>query len=61
MKTHDCSRQGRQGRGGRFDIVPNVEMFWDPWEAGGSLTFRHLAQCRNERVDSPADVLGGMR
>ena len=26
MKTHDCSRQGRQGRGGRFDIVPNVEM-----------------------------------
>ena len=28
MKTHDCSRQGRQGRGGRFDNVPNVEMKW---------------------------------
>ena len=26
MKTHDCSRQGRQGCGGRFDIVQNVEM-----------------------------------
>jgi len=26
MKTHDCSRQGRQGRGGRFDIMQNVEM-----------------------------------
>ena len=51
MKTHDCSRQGRQGRqgrGGRFDIVPNVEMFLDPWKAGGSLTFRHYAECRNE-------------
>ena len=38
MKTHDCSRQGRQGRGGRggrFDIVPNVVMFWDPWKVGG--------------------------
>ena len=45
MKTHDCSRQGR---GGRFDIVPNVEMFWDPWKAGGSLTFRRCAKCRNE-------------
>ena len=59
MKTHDCSRQGRQGRGGRFDIVPNVEMFLDPWKVGGSLTFRQCAKCRNERVDSPADVLGG--
>ena len=48
MKTHDCSRQGRQGRGGRFDIVPNVEMFLDPWKVGGSLTFRHYAECRNE-------------
>ena len=28
MKTHDCSRQGRQGRGGRFDIMQNVEMKW---------------------------------
>jgi len=26
MNKHDYSRQGRQGRGGRFDIVPNVEM-----------------------------------
>ena len=58
MKTHDCSRQGRQGRGGRFDIVPNVEMFLDPWKVVGSLTFRQCAKCRNERVDSPADVLG---
>ena len=48
MKTHDCSRQGRQGCGGRFDIVPNVEMFLDPWKVGGSLTFRHYAECRNE-------------
>ena len=50
MKTHDCSRQGRQGRGGRFDIVPNVEMFLDPWKVGGSLAFRHYAECRNEGV-----------
>ena len=28
METHDCSRQGRQGRGGRFDIMQNVEMKW---------------------------------
>jgi len=26
MKTHDCSRQGRQGYGGLYDDVPNVEM-----------------------------------
>ena len=26
MKTHDCSRQGRQGCGGLYDDVPNVEM-----------------------------------
>ena len=45
MKTHDCSRQGR---GGRFDIVPNVDMFLDPWKAGESVTFRHYAECRNE-------------
>ena len=48
MKTHDCSRQGRQGRGGRFDNVPNVDMFLDPWKVGGSLTFRRCAKCRNE-------------
>ena len=48
MNNHDCSRQGRQGRGGRFDIMPNVEMFLDPWKVGGSLTFRHYAECRNE-------------
>ena len=47
MKTHDCSRQGRQGRGGRFDIVPNVEMFLDPWKAGESVTFRQCAKYRN--------------
>ena len=47
MKTHDCSRQGR---GGRFDIVPNVEMFLDPWKAGESVTFRHYAECRNEEL-----------
>ena len=28
MKTHDCSRQGRQGCGGLYDDVPNVEMRW---------------------------------
>ena len=28
MNNHDCSRQGRQGRGGRFDIMQNVEMKW---------------------------------
>ena len=28
MKTHDCSRQGRQGYGGLYDDVPNVEMKW---------------------------------
>ena len=50
MKTHDCSRQGHQGCGGRFDIVPNVEMFLDPWKVGGSLTFRHYAECRNEAL-----------
>ena len=45
MNNHDCSRQGR---GGRFDIMPNVEMFLDPWKVGGSLTFRRCAKCRNE-------------
>ena len=60
MKTHDCSRQGRQGRGGRFDIMPNVEMFWDQWKAGGSLTFRQCAKCRNE-MGNPVIVLGYMR
>ena len=48
MKTHDCSRQGCQGRGGLYDDVPNVEMFLDPWKVVGSLTFRHYAECRNE-------------
>jgi len=47
MKTHDCSRQGHQGRGRLYDDVPNVEMFLDPWKAGGSLTFRQCAKCRN--------------
>ena len=47
MKTHDCSRQGRQGRGGLYDDVPNVEMLLDPWKVGGSLTFRQCAKCRN--------------
>ena len=28
MNNHDCSRQGHQGRGGRFDIMQNVEMKW---------------------------------
>ena len=47
MKTHDCSRQGRQGCGGLYDDVPNVEMLLDPWKVGGSLTFRQCAKCRN--------------
>ena len=34
--------------GGLYDDVPNVEMFLDPWKVGGSLTFRHYAECRNE-------------
>ena len=38
----------RQGCGGLYDDVPNVEMFLDPWKVGGSLTFRHYAECRNE-------------
>ena len=33
---------------GLYDDVPNVEMFLDPWKVGGSLTFRHYAECRNE-------------
>ena len=41
-----------------FDIMQNVEMFLDPWKVVGSMTFRRCAKCRNERVDSPADVLG---
>ena len=60
MKTHDCSRQGRQERGGRFDIVPNVEMFLDPWKAGGSLTFRHYAECRNEGLGEEWVFIGGL-
>ena len=63
MKTHDCSRQGRQGRGGRggrFDIVPNVVMFWDPWKVGGSLTFRHYAECRNEGLGEEWVFIGGL-
>ena len=47
MNNHDCSRQGRQGYGGLYDDVPNVEMFLDPWKVGGSLTFRRCAKCRN--------------
>ena len=51
----------RRGWFGRLreGFVPNVEMFLDPWKVGGSLTFRQCAKCRNEKGDSPADVLGG--
>jgi len=41
------ARQGRKDRGERYDNVPNVVMFWDPWKVGGSLTFRQCAKCRN--------------
>jgi hypothetical protein len=41
------ARQGRKDRGERYDNVPNVEMFLDPWKVGGSPTFRHYAECRN--------------
>jgi hypothetical protein len=51
------ARQGRKDRGERYDNVPNVVMFWDPWKVGGSLTFRQCAKCRNEMGD-PANVLG---
>ena len=37
----------RQGCGGLYDDVPNVEMLLDPWKVGGSLTFRQCAKCRN--------------
>ena len=40
----------RRGWFGRLreGFVPNVEMFLDPCKVGGSLTFRHYAECRNE-------------
>ena len=41
------ARQGRKDRGERYDNVPNVVMFWDPWKVGGSLSFRQCAKCRN--------------
>jgi hypothetical protein len=52
--------------GGLYDVVPNVEMRGRALLRSVSVklaelrrTVRRCAKCRNERVDSPANVLGG--
>ena len=58
------SRQGRKDRGERYDNVPNVVMFWDPWKVGGSLTFRQWPPWtypRPSRDDAPQGLFGRLR